>query len=81
MQHNQLVNENGYRIFIQCIALKMFDESKSRDNKSKLQFYIDDDEKEITSSLSSKPEQKFIKRMKILYDDARAKYVQILVCR
>ena len=78
MQLNQLVNENGYRIFIQCIALKMFDESKSRDNKSKLQFYIDDDEKEITSSLSSKPEQKFIKRMKILYDDARAKYVQIL---
>ena len=78
MQHNQLVNNNGYRIFIQCIALKMFDETNSRDTDSNLQFYISEKEHEITSSLSSKREQDFIKRIKGLYDDARTKYVQIL---
>ena len=78
MQHNQLVNNNGYRIFIQCIALKMFDETNSRDTDSNLQFYISEKEHEITSSLSSKHEQDFIKRIRGLYDDARTKYVQIL---
>lgn len=86
-----LVNQKGYEIVIQILALKIFDEKRSEEYKKYLQFY--ETQKEIEKfrlmfyineseshyrRLSDPSIQEFIKRMQTLYDDASTKYINIL---
>lgn len=86
-----LVNQRGYEILIQMLALKIFDEKRSEKYRSYLKFYetqieqekvnllfyITDKEKSFTS-LSDENIQTFINRMRTLYNDAAIEYKVIL---
>jgi len=94
-----LVNQRGYEILIEILALKIFDEkrnesllekedaekkhtldfyeTKKEAEKIKLLFYIEEEEKNF-SGLNDKHVQKFIDRMRTLYNDASKKYDVIL---
>lgn len=84
-------NQRGYEILIQIIALKIFDEKRSAQIKSFLDFYKTDPEKEkldllfyITEkernfiSLDDNNIQSFIKRLRKLYNEASDEYHYIL---
>lgn len=73
-----LVNQTGYGLLIQVLALKIFDEKTNEKNKSKpLRFYIKGDERKY-KSLADSSIQQFIKRIKDIYDDAKGIYQKIL---
>lgn len=76
MDKHSLKNQRGYEILIQVLALKIFDEKRSLSRKSKLDFYITNEEK--ISSISDPDLQKFIKRIRSLYQKASSDYHYIL---
>lgn len=91
MDKVSMVNQRGYEILIQMLALKIFDEKRSEKHKQYLKyyqtqieqeklnllFYINQKEKEYTR-LSDKSIQTFIDRIRTLYNDASIEYKIIL---
>jgi len=91
MDKVSMVNQRGYEILIQMLALKIFDEKRSEKHKQYLKyyqtqieqeklnllFYINPEEKEY-SRLSDKSIQTFIDRIRTLYNDASIEYKIIL---
>lgn len=78
LDKTSLVDERGYRILIQTIALKIFDEKTNQKFKNKtLRFYIEENEKHY-KSLHEDEIQTFIKRIRSIYDDAESHYQSIL---
>jgi type I restriction enzyme M protein len=91
MDKFNLVDQRGYEILIQMLAMKIFDEKRSEDYKKylelyrtpdeskkvRLMFYIDNDEKNY-AKLSDKTIQEFIQRMKQLYEDASNSYAFLI---
>ncbi|MGZ4089091.1 MAG: HsdM family class I SAM-dependent methyltransferase [Bacteroidia bacterium] len=86
-----LKNQRGYEILIQIIALKIYDEKRSANISSFLDWYKTDTEKEkmdllffVTErersygKLSDDNVQSFIKRMRTLYNEASQEYHFIL---
>jgi len=73
-----LVNQRGYAILIQALALKIFDEKRNeRAPQRHLEFYVTDAEAQF-HALAERPIQAFIVRMKAIRDDATAQYSKIL---
>lgn len=73
-----LVNQRGYAMLIQTLALKIFDEKRNeRAPQKHLEFYITDAEANF-KGLSEKPIQNFIARMKAIRQDASSQYRKIL---
>ncbi len=68
-----LVDQRGYEILIQILAMKIFDEKRSRDYEKYLNGYTTPEEMNFTK-LSDKNIQEFIQRMKALYNDASNTY-------
>ena len=68
-----LVNQKGYVILIQILALKIYDEK----HNSPLRFYILDEEKSY-KQLSDTPLQNFIKRISSITENAKNEYKEIL---
>ena len=74
-----LVNQRGYAILIQTLALKIFDEKRNeRSPQKRLEFYVTDAEVHF-SNLAEEPIQGFVSRMKALREDASAQYRKILL--
>lgn len=86
-----LVNQRGYQLLIQILAMKIFDEKRSEEYKKYLEFYAKDKEIEkfhlmfyINSKeknyvkLSDENIQEFIKRMGYLYEETSTKYDVLL---
>lgn len=69
-----LMNQRGYNILIQFIALKIYDE---RNNKDDLHFYVNPKECEF-KKLSEDDVQTFIKRVDELKTKAKGQYIRIL---
>ena len=69
-----LVNQKGYNILIQLLALKIYDE---KHNDSDLKFYINPDEMNYTV-LTDDGIQDFLNRLEKLREDAKAAYIKIL---
>lgn len=73
-----LVNQRGYEILIQTLALKIFDEKRNQRNKNvPLEFYVKDDEVEFRD-LNEGVTEAFVDRMKSIYSDAEEHYQGIL---
>jgi type I restriction enzyme M protein len=73
-----LVNQIGYEILIQMLALKIFDEKANKIDKNRtLKFYISQDERNY-SSLADPSIQQFIRRIENLYNEAKGSYRTIL---
>lgn len=83
-----LLNQRGYEILIQMVALKIFDEKKNEwlkyyiqdsenEDLKKLRFYIEPNERNY-STLSDKNLQIFIKRIEDLKKQAQTTYREIL---
>ena len=73
-----LVNQTGFQILIQILALKIFDEKRNEKVKTKkLHFYIKDEEANF-ASLADVPLQEFIDRIAKLREDASEVYYRIL---
>lgn len=73
-----LVNQRGYAILIQTLALKIFDEKRNEHSpRRQLEFYVTDAEAGF-HSLSDKPIKQFIDRMRAVRADASAQYQKIL---
>ena len=72
-----LSNEEGYMILIQLIAMKIYDEKQRQDHGGYIQFFINEDEY-YKGSLNNEDVQKFVTRMKNLYDEAKSYYNNIL---
>lgn len=91
MDKVSLKNQRGYEILIQILALKIFDEKRSRKNFTYLDFYKSDEEKtkldllffvtpeEYTYvNLSDDKIMSFVDRMRLLYNEASQEYHFIL---
>ena len=80
-----LMNQRGYEILIQMVALKIFDEKKNelleyyiqKEEHKELRFYIEENEKNYRN-LNDKNIQCFIQRIKKLKTDAETNYKEIL---
>lgn len=83
-----MLNQRGYEILLQLIALKIFDEKKNEileyyiqddehQDVKKLRFYIEPEERNFTN-LNDSNIQSFIKRIQNLRDNAESKYKAIL---
>lgn len=72
-----LSNQEGYMHLIQLIAMKIYDEKQREKHGGSLQFYINDDEV-YSGNMNSHSVQKFVSRMKALYQEAKAYYKNIL---
>lgn len=73
-----LVNQRGYAILIQTLALKIFDEKRNEVLPQKhLEFYVTEPEAHF-HTLAEKPIQAFITRMKTIREEASAQYRKIL---
>lgn len=72
-----LSNQEGYMHLIQLIAMKIYDEKQREKHGGSLQFYINDDEV-YSGNMNSQSVQKFVSRMKALYQEAKAYYKNIL---
>src|ERR1017187_9775249 len=76
-RHN-LVNQRGYGILIETLALKVFDEKRNQRTPQKaLQFYADPGETQF-STLADPAVQRFVARINTLYTDAFDSYSTIL---
>jgi len=86
-----LLNQQGYKMLIQMLAMKIYDEKRSLSMSEYLKFYITESESEKTrllfyvteaeknwTKLSDDDIQRFISRMDTLYKDASSKYKIIL---
>ena len=71
-----LINQTGYGLLIQVLALKIFDEKASEKNKT-LKFYLTEDERSY-GSLGDPSIQQFIQRLEGLYTEAKGIYQTIL---
>lgn len=69
-----LVNQKGYNILIQLLALKIYDE---KHNANDLQYYINPDEAQY-KKLSDDGLQEFLERIDILRKSAKTTYSKIL---
>lgn len=69
-----LVNQKGYNILIQLLALKIYDE---KHNDGDLKFYINPDEMNYTV-LTDDGIQDFLNRLEKLREDAKTAYIKIL---
>lgn len=70
-------DKEGFKILIQILALKIFDEKKNQTQSSTfLQFYIQGDEREF-ESLADDNIQRFLKRILSLKEEAQGKYYRI----
>jgi len=73
-----LLDQRGYEILMQCLALKVFDEKRNQKNKTtKLLFYVTDEEFSY-SNIHDKEAQNYIARMKTLYSEAEEAYPNVL---
>ena len=73
-----LVNQRGYAILIQTLALKIFDEKRNEASPQKpLEFYATDGEAHF-HGLGEKPIQAFIGRLKSIREEASIQYRKIL---
>lgn len=73
-----LVNQRGYEILIQLLALKIYDEKQNKNGYSKyLRFYITDEESNA-KSIRDKEVQNFIRRFQDIFDEAKSTYHTIL---
>jgi len=73
-----LVNQRGYAILIQTLALKIFDEKRNEGAPQRfLEFFVTEPEAHF-HGLSEKPIQAFINRMKSIREDASTQYRKIL---
>lgn len=78
MDKQGLVNQKGYEILIQILALKIYDEKRNEANpKNNLQFYMNDNEKNY-NSLADENLQVFINRILNIKKDAQGTYYRIL---
>ncbi|RTY89310.1 SAM-dependent methyltransferase [Flavobacterium sp. RSP46] len=78
MEKVGLVNERGFEILIQILALKIFDEKRNQKNSSRfLDYYITSEERNF-KSLADLPLQEFLKRINHLRIDASGTYFRIL---
>ncbi len=78
MDKQSMVNQTGYEILIQILALKIFDEKRNEKNPSLfLDFYITIEEQQY-KDLADKTLQQFIKRIDNLRTDAEGTYYRIL---
>ena len=78
MEKVGLVNERGFEILIQILALKIYDEKRNEKTASRfLDFYITEDERNF-QTLADKPLQEFIKRNNDLRIEASGTYYRIL---
>ena len=78
MEKVSLVNERGFEILIQILALKIFDEKRNEKTASRfLDFFIKEDEKNFTT-LADTELQEFIKRINNLRLEASGTYFRIL---
>jgi len=73
LDKNSLVNQIGYNLLIQSLALKIYDENN---NKNKLEFYIN--ESDIHNPIDSEEIIEFLERFGKLLESAQAKYTVIL---
>ncbi|MCQ1534816.1 N-6 DNA methylase [Methanosarcina sp. KYL-1] len=72
------VNQKGYGILIQTFALKIFDEKRNKRNSIiPLKFYVLEEEAGF-KDLTEHPIQRFIKRMKEIFNEAIGPYQAIL---
>ncbi|MFQ8952250.1 MAG: N-6 DNA methylase [Oscillospiraceae bacterium] len=69
-----MVNQKGYNILIQLLALKIYDE---KHNDGDLKFYINPDEMNYTA-LTDDGIQDFLNRLEKLREDAKTAYIKIL---
>ena len=73
-----LVDQRGYTILIQTLALKISDEKRNESRPQKhLEFFVSDVESNF-QGLAEEGIQNFIKRMKEIREDASVKYRKIL---
>ncbi len=73
-----LFNQTGYRLFIETLATKIFDERRNEVHKTQtLNFYISDDEANF-QKLSDPKAQAFIGRISKTHGEAREQYKRIL---
>ncbi len=78
MDKVSMVNQKGYELLIQILALKIFDEKRNEKNsREKLKFYITNDEANY-SNLNDKKIEPFLKRIQKLFEDAQSTYYTIL---
>lgn len=73
LDKNSLVNQIGYNLLIQSLALKIYDENNNRNN---LEFYIN--ENDIHNAINSEEIINFLERFEKLLESAQAKYTVIL---
>lgn len=73
-----LFNQTGYRIFIETLATKIYDERRNENHKSRtLTFYITDQESGFRS-LADPNARSFVDRVSQTHADARQQYKRIL---
>lgn len=73
-----LNNERGYRIFIEVLATKIYDEKRNQDHPAhKLGFYLSEDEAK-SHQLSDAKTQEFVKRLSTVHGEAKNRYKKIL---
>lgn len=78
MEKVGLVNERGFQILIQILALKIFDEKRNEKNRSHfLDYYITEEERNF-KTLADLPLQEFLKRIDLLRNEASGAYYRIL---
>jgi len=73
LDKNSLVNQIGYNLLIQLLALKIYDENH---NKNKLEFFINPSD--VEKNTSSEEILNFIERIEKLLNLAQTKYIVIL---
>lgn len=69
-----LVNQRGYNILIQLLALKIYDE---KHNETDLQYYVNPEEQQFTS-LKDDNVQEFLERIRNIRKEAKGVYSKIL---
>lgn len=74
MDKCSLVNQHGYNILIQMLALKIYDE---KHNENDLNFYINPSE-EYKNNLTDDGIQEFFERIDNIRDKAKSAYIKIL---
>lgn len=77
MDKVSLMNQRGYEILIQVLALKIYDEKRNQKVKQPLRFYITPEQKNYVK-LSEKGVSSFVERMQKLYKEASQEYTFIL---
>ncbi len=78
MDEKGMLNQQGYEILVNIIAIKIFDEKQNESNPSRyLSFYITGEEK-YTNNLNDPVLQSFLSRINKLREDAEGIYFRIL---